>query len=56
MSQSGGSPGTNTSQTPAINPKDLSEIKTLLAGIYSALKSPLTISNDFPFRPNSNTF
>jgi hypothetical protein len=56
MSQSGGSPGTNPSQTPAINPKDLSEIKTLLAGIYSALKSPLTISNDFPFRPNSNTF
>ena len=56
MSQSGGSSGSNTSQTPAINPKDLSEIKTLLAGIYSALKSPLTISNDFPFRPNSNTF
>ncbi len=56
MSQSGVSAGTNTSQTSSINPKDLSEIKTLLAGIYSALKSPLTISNDFPFRPNSNTF
>lgn len=43
-------------QQPGINPKDLSDIKTLLASIYGALKSPLTVSSDFPFRPNSNNF
>jgi len=44
------------SQQSSLNPKDLSDIKTLLASIYTALKSPLTISSDFPFRPNSNNF
>jgi ribosomal protein L29 len=44
------------SQQSSLNPKDVSEIKTLLASIYTALKSPLTISSDFPFRPNSNNF
>jgi hypothetical protein len=43
-------------QQTGINPKDLSDIKTLLASIYGALKSPLTVSSDFPFRPNSNNF
>lgn len=55
-SQSDGSTGTNSTNMQPLNAKDLSEIKTLLAAIYGALKSPLTISNDFPFRPNSNTF
>jgi hypothetical protein len=36
--------------------KDLNEIKALLASIYGALKAPLTVSSDFPFRPNSNNF
>jgi hypothetical protein len=45
-----------SSQQPSLNPKDLSDIKTLLASIYTALKSPLTISSDYPFRPNSNNF
>jgi ribosomal protein L29 len=47
--------GQSSQQSP-LNPKDLSDIKTLLASIYTALKSPLTISSDFPFRPNSNNF
>jgi len=35
-------------------PEDIKEIKSLLAGIYKLLSGPLRISNDTPFRPNSN--
>ncbi len=60
-SKSGGQPQPATNKTsntpaPSLNERDVKEIKTLLASIYNALKSPLTISNDYPFRPNSNTF
>jgi hypothetical protein len=57
MTQSTKSSSEKTTSTEnQLNPKDISDIKGLLAGIYNALKSPLTISNDYPFRPNSNTF
>lgn len=35
---------------------DVKEMKSLLAAIYQALKSPLTVVNDVPFRPSSNSF
>lgn len=35
-------------------PEEIKEIKALLAGIYKVLSGPLRISNDVPYRPNSN--
>jgi len=50
----------SASNTPAssdtMTSKDVKEMKSLLASIYQALRSPLTIVNDVPFRPTSNNF
>lgn len=50
----------STSSSPtssdAMTSKDVKEMKSLLASIYQALRSPLTIVNDVPFRPTSNNF
>ena len=35
---------------------DLNDVKGILTAIYQALKSPLTVVNDVPFRPSSNNF
>ena len=51
------SPVSNTSSSSnAMTSNDVKEMKSLLASIYQALRSPLTIVNDVPFRPTSNNF
>jgi len=44
----------NASQEPLDLTKDMKELKGLLAGIYNSLQSHLDISNNMPYRPNSN--
>jgi len=46
----------NASGDSSMSSSDIKEMKGLLASIYQALRSPLTIANDVPFRPNSNNF
>ena len=59
---SGGSNTTKSKQTPGQQSQplggnmDLNELKSILTAIYQALKSPLTVVNDVPFRPSSNNF
>jgi hypothetical protein len=45
-----------TPSTSTITSKDAQEIKSLLASIYQALRSPLTVASDIPFRPSGNNF
>lgn len=61
-STSGGSNTTKPKQTPGQQSQpsggnmDLNDVKSILTAIYQALKSPLTVVNDVPFRPSSNNF
>lgn len=52
----GSSSSSNASGDSSMSSSDIKEMKGLLAAIYQALRSPLTIANDVPFRPNSNNF
>lgn len=55
-SESTTSSGTTASASGMISSKDAQEIKSLLASIYQALRSPLTVASDIPFRPTGNNF
>jgi len=45
-----------SSISPQDQTKDLNDIKSLLANIYSVLKGPMSASRDQPYRPHSNQF
>ena len=45
-----------STQTQQINKGDISDIKALLASIYTVLSGPLDISSEEPYRPNTNHF